>query len=144
MFEDAKCLCSRMYMDYKFGMEFQNKYPGKFMFVIYEDLLSDLNDKLNKLYEKLGMDTLGELKEINGEFKDVLSTYDVSKTKTASTRKDYEFWWRTKLSWSQVHTIDSYCGDIYKAIGYKSFKDHIQYSDSNSPSVEVLDSLKIL
>ena len=143
MTEDVQCLCSRMYADYKYGLEYQENYPGKFMFVVYEDLLSDLPKKLDQLYRKLGMDTLDELSNSSGEFQKLVGLHKTNKTENRTKRKDYEFWWRSSLTWATVQTIDRSCRDIYQAIGYKSFTNEKQFRNYAIPSVELKDGLKI-
>ena len=145
MTEDVKCLCSRMYADYKSGLEFLEKYPGKFMFVVYEDLLSDLPNKLNQLYKKLGINTLDQdqLSHISDEFQDVLRLHNTGKTGKGEKRKDYTFWWRSSLTWATVQMVDNYCKDVYQAIGYKSYDNEQRLRDYSIRSVEVKDYLKI-
>ena len=141
MANDVKCLCARMLEDYKSGLEFQKKFPGKFMFVVYEDLLSDLPNKLDRLYKKLGMKTLDQLTNISEEFKKLVGLHKANPTKTKS--KDYEFWWRSSLSLATVQTVDKNCRDIYTAIGYKSFNSEKHLRDLSINSVTVKDAMKL-
>ena len=143
MTDDVKCLCSRMYADYKSGLELQKKYPGKFIFVVYEDLLSDLPNKLDRLYKQLGMDTLNQLTNISDDFKKLVGFHNISKTGNGKKSKDYEFWWRSSLKWATVETVDKNCRDIYQAIGYKGFINEKQYRDFSVNSIEIKDTFKI-
>ena len=138
---DVKCLCARMLEDYKSGLEFQKKFPGKFMFVVYEDLLSHLPNKLDRLYKKLGMQTLDHLTNISEEFKKLVGLHKANPTKTKS--KDYEFWWRSNLTLATVQTVDKNCKDIYTAIGYKSFNSEKHLRDHSINSVTVKDAMKL-
>lgn len=92
--DDVKCLCSRMFLDYKYGLKFKEKYPEKVLFVIYEDLLEDLNNKLNRLYQKLGMATLQELNgRFSDEFRRILPSPEKNylKLETDGARINYAF-----------------------------------------------------
>ena len=144
--DDANCLCSRMLVDYTYGKKFQAKYPDRMLFVIYEDLLSDIHTKLDRLYDKLGISTLDKLKSTSGEFQEVLSkignSYS-SKPNKSKSRNDYEFWWRTNLSWHQIQIIDKHCEDIYRVIGYRAFQDRKEVTDMNVTSLNVRDILKL-
>ena len=137
MTADVKCLCTRMYADYMSGLEFQKKYPGKFMFVVYEDLLSDLPNKIDRLYKNLGMDTLNQLTNVSDEFNDLVGFHNTRKTGNGKKSKNYEFWWRSSLTWATVQTVDKNCRDIYQAIGYKRFYNEKQFRDKSIHSVKV-------
>lgn len=143
MFEDAKCLCSRMQSDYDHGMQLQTKHPRRFMFVIYEDLLENLPAKLNKLYEKIGMNSVDYLSDTNNKIQQIITKYNASEAGHLAKGKDYTFWWRSSLSWESVHKIDHICRDFYRYIGYKSFITKLQFSDPKIPSVQVLDKFKL-
>ena len=144
--DDANCLCSRMMVDYRYGKIFQTKFPGRMVFVIYEDLLSAMHIKLDILYDKLGMSTLDKLKMTSDEFQKVLSKFGnsySSKPKQPNSRNDYESWWRSNLSWQQIQIIDKQCEDIYNIIGYRAFNDRKEVMDMNVTSFSGKENLTL-
>ena len=143
--DDADCLCSQMMLDYEYGLAFQAKFPGRMLSLIYEDFMSDLHSKLDRLYEKLGMSTLDNLEMIINDLLKQISDAGMSyssKPKNLKAKKDTE-WWRSSLSWQQIQIIDKQCQDVYKVIGYRTFENQEELNDMNSSSFRIKEHLKL-
>ena len=141
--DDADCLCSRMIWDFEYGRRFQAKFPGRMVYLIYEDLMSDLRTKIDWLYDKLGMVTLDDLQMTNNELLRQITEYGMSyssEPKTLKTGKHSE-WWRSNLSWKQMLIIDRRCKDVYETIGYKTFKDPEELNNTSIPSFSFKEHL---
>ena len=140
---EAKCLCSRMYKDYMIGKELQAKYPGRFLFVIYEDLLTDVPQKLDRIFQSVGMDSIKQTSSRSEKYDALLPSYIKLKASGNTMPEDYMFKWRQSLKWDVIRQIDPYCSDIFKAIGYKAFHDEMQYKNKTVPSLQLVKTLKL-
>ncbi|KAL3862114.1 hypothetical protein ACJMK2_008106 [Sinanodonta woodiana] len=122
--------CSRMLNDYKNGLKLIKEYPGRFKFLIYEDLMDDRTNKAKKLYKFLGMNCSSEedalIKMLERATKTRHLPEDMSRF---SNIKTPAFAWRILLRWKTVQIADSVCLDAYKTLGYMAFPDESAYSN---------------
>lgn len=117
-------LCSRMKYDLLQGEKLKQKYPQRFTFVMFEDLLSDLKSKTEILYSYFGIDkhsTETKIKSLSGILQD---DHMVKKT-----QGDYTDWWRFQLDFKAAKIIDNICGDILYFFGYRQFSDESEYKN---------------
>ncbi|XP_053380011.1 carbohydrate sulfotransferase 1-like [Mercenaria mercenaria] len=115
---EARELCSRIKYDLIKGEKLKQKYPQRFAFVMYEDLKTDLNSKIEMLHSYFGIDksvVKSKLKNI----KDMLQMDH----KVNRTQGDYTNWWRFQLNLRTLNIIHSVCGNVLSCLGYRMFSD---------------------
>ena len=122
-----------MYKDYTIGKEFQAKYPGRFIFVIYEDLLTDVPKKYERIFKKVEIGTHQTFSR-SVTFNALQPSYIKLKASGNTMPDDYMFKWRHALKWDVIRQIDSYCSNIYKVIGYKAFRVENKHKPQTVPS----------
>ena len=132
-----------MYKDYTISKELQAKYPGRFLFVIYEDLLTDVPKKLDRIFQILGMDSIKQTSPRSEKYNTLLPPYIKLIASGNTMPEDYMFKWRQSLKWDVIRQIDPYCSDIYKVIGYKAFIDEMEYKNKTVPSHQLVKTLKL-
>ena len=113
---NAESLCKKMIYDYQEGQKLLKKYPARFRFVYYEDLLKDPLEKIKSVYRYLGM-SLNESKYSNVRSVLMHSHKKLRRERDTNTA----FWWRHKIKWDVVKKINNFCKHLYEALGYKAF-----------------------
>ncbi|XP_060578309.1 carbohydrate sulfotransferase 1-like [Ruditapes philippinarum] len=114
--EDATDLCNRMIHDFIAGIHLKQKYPQRFSFVMFEDLMDDKTKKSKILFEFFGL----EMRIDKDLFKAVpVPTDDYKFTRRKS--KNYADWWRLQLSVGALDIIDRSCINALECLGYKRF-----------------------
>ena len=91
------------------------------------------------------MDKIKYSNDTYGDYKKIISEYDRSHDQQNPIGKDYEFWWRQSLKWSDLkaHNIDDHCSQFYEAIGYQKFRNESEYKDFRVPSLHLVKQLRL-
>ena len=114
--QSAKALCDKMMIDFDQGVKLAEKFPDRFRFIHYEDLVLR-QDNVRKLYEFVGMKFDAE----------VLRHVYAIKTNEAERRDDVKekdrrmnnaLWWRTYMTFEVVKQMDTECSHVYSKLGY--------------------------
>lgn len=125
--QDIQITCKRIRYDIAAGHGLMNKYPGRVRFIQYEDFIDDIENKVKKLYDYLGMKYDSELEEF------INTTSHIQKdtfTKVPVGTLAY----RRTLQWEVVNFVDRSCKDVLETLGYKIFTSKQQLeSDEFSP-----------
>ena len=129
---NADDLCKRMSTDYHASMNLAAKYPGRVKMIFYEDLKTDTDVKVQKLYLFLGMhynaskvDALNDNK-VMAPSKDSMGIADVRK-------KDNAHWWRLKMPFEQYTRFYLTCRGILRVfnITYLTSEKQLRDTDLN-------------
>lgn len=128
--DNARSLCKKMLYDFRKGKELLEIYPDRFKFIIYEDVTTSTFEKVQSLYRYLGM-------SLNESRYTKVKTMPVFQSKNASDRKNNTaYWWRMSLDWDNVQKIDRVCEDVYKELGYRTFKNIDEYKNMSYVSFD--------
>ena len=131
--ENAKSLCNKMLYDFRAGQKVQKLFPDRFRFIYYEDFSVDILNKTKILYDYLGMN-------VNEKYYTEIMNLPVFKNATADDserKKNSAFWWRTTLKWDIVNKMEDICKDVYKELGFRSFKNIQDYKDLSIHSLVI-------
>ncbi|XP_052795311.1 carbohydrate sulfotransferase 4-like [Mya arenaria] len=133
----AKGLCDKMLKDYFSGVKLMKQYPGRVMFLYYEDLLEHLHVRLKELYSLLNI-------EYNATLVDHLAEINVNLApaeKGISFRSDRQgnnsIWWRKYMTWDDVASVEAVCGTAMRYLGYTSFDSVTQLRDLTVSSYRI-------
>ena len=130
----AEALCNKMNHDYQEGKRLSVEYPGRFRFLYYEDLNDNPSNKVRAIYRYLGM-SLNETKF--STFKTIMALHGGKGKVLTERERNTAFWWRKKLKWDIVKTMDTLCKDVYDALGYIPFKTKDQMQNLTFQSVNI-------
>ncbi|XP_045201855.2 carbohydrate sulfotransferase 1-like [Mercenaria mercenaria] len=118
---DATDLCNRIIHDLRAGIRLKQKYPKRFAFVMFEDLLENQKLKSEILFRFYGL----ERNNYNDLDRPFLVPEEVHVFKNRkSINKEYENyanWWRLELSVKAMVVIDRACINAVDFLGYKRF-----------------------
>ena len=116
---NAKALCSKMITDLREGEKLMRRFPERFRFIHYEDLVLN-SDSIRKLYDYVGMtfhtDNLDNVYEIK-----INTAQRHSEKKERARRRNNALWWRTYLSYDNIRQIDAICYSVIVKLGYSIF-----------------------
>lgn len=136
---DAEALCDKMLYDFREGKKLLEKYPDRFKFLFYEDINEEPFKKVKAIYRFVGM-SLDEKR-----FPKVMSikVFDPEK-QTTERKNNTAYWWRMTLDWQIVQRMEDVCSDVYKEMGYTSFKSfdelrNLSISSANLAKKYLLD-----
>ncbi|KAL4227616.1 hypothetical protein ACF0H5_013057 [Mactra antiquata] len=122
---NAAILCKKMEYDYQEGLILLKKYPDRVKFVFYEDIKSDVQGKIEKLYEYVGMDldhsvvkTYNKVKTNKGNS----NTPTMAKTRTS----DNAHWWRSHMTFLRYQQTRDKCRTMMALFNLTDFKDRNQ------------------
>ncbi|XP_045172848.2 carbohydrate sulfotransferase 1-like isoform X2 [Mercenaria mercenaria] len=121
---DAKDLCLRMKYDLKVGTVLKQKFPGRFAFVMFEDLQTDMKSKTGILYSYFGIDKSTVESKLANMTGILQNEHLVNRT-----WGDYTNWWRHQLSFGAIKAIDSVCKNVSDTLGYTIFSSESQLKD---------------
>lgn len=132
-----KNLCDKMLSDSNEAMMLKDDFPGRVIFLYYEDLINNLPVKLKQLYDKLNLTF--NMKDMNefGDIKINLSPPEKGSNFTRDRKHSNAVWWRKYMPMEQIKRVDEKCYDVYKILGYKTLtEEHIRdlaYSNYEIP-----------
>lgn len=114
--DDATDLCNRMIHDYTAGIRLKLKYPDRFSFVMFEDLMENQKLKSEILFDFYGL----EMRNYNNSYmtKHVPKEEYIFKSRNS---KNYADWWRLQISLGALEVIDKSCINALELIGFKRF-----------------------
>ena len=133
---NAAVLCNKMMLDYEGGIRLAKKYPGRVKMVFYEDIKSNVTEKMNKLYDYIGMERNNE--EVN-QWNTVVTNN--AKSKVSQTRVlDNAHWWRNHMSFVLYQGVRDKCIPLMTVFNMTNFNDsqelvEFNISEMNLPSV---------
>lgn len=129
---DVTITCERMRDDLEAGKMLMKRFPGRFMFLQYEDVLQNSGDKVMNIYRSLRMNH-------SSNYEKFIQTVSDIKIDKFTTGKIGSLPYRNMLSWEQVRLADQICEDVLKDLGYGTYpsKEHLT-NDSFSPFVSPL------
>ncbi|KAL4221695.1 Carbohydrate (keratan sulfate Gal-6) sulfotransferase 1 [Mactra antiquata] len=129
---NAQGLCDRMLSDFREGQKLLQKYPDRFKFLFYEDMVDEPFEKVKAIYRFVGMDLDEKLYPTVKELPVFTADKDQSERE-----KNSAFWWRKSLEWDVVKGMDTLCKDVYKELGYKSIQSFNDFRNLSISSVDL-------
>lgn len=114
---NARCLCMRMKKDYEAGLHLMKLFPDRFKFLLYEDIVDNLEEKADMMYNLLGLRTIQEIGL--DTFKDIASFGIASDHKLRDNSTDFTSWWRRIIDLDIVAEVDKHCVEVYALLGYR-------------------------
>ncbi|KAL7640429.1 UNVERIFIED_CONTAM: hypothetical protein RMT77_008704 [Armadillidium vulgare] len=132
---DPRKLCSDMEDDLKAYTELSKLFPGRLIFLRYEDLCMDPNGILEQIFHSIKLDYHPKIKyyidtHTTRENWPPGGTYRISKKKVLD--------WTTQINRKQLHQIQNACFTVMEKLGYK-----LIYTLSNNSINDVLEDLKL-
>lgn len=139
---NAATLCKKMELDYQGAMRLKEKYPGKVKLVFYEDIKTDVNEKMEKLYEFIGMEyTAAEVDKLNRVKTNIGKKNTPNMLKNRS--KDNAHWWRTQMSYQRYKSTYERCRSLMKTFNLTYFADRNHLMKLNIPDMTLPEHLVI-
>ena len=112
--KEAEILCDRMFKNVKLAARLESLYPGSFKTIFYEDLATNSNHTLYKIYEFIDQPVSQNvelwLKENTKSKKSYLQTSRVSSNIAKR--------WMDKLTYKNVMEINKHCHQLFKELGF--------------------------
>lgn len=138
---NAKTLCKKMLIDYESATALKDKYPDRVKIVFYEDIKSDVYNKLKTLYDFIGM----EYSESDVEKLDTVKTNTGKLEKGAKKTRseDNAHWWRSQLTYEQYRDFYNNCEDVAKLFNITYFSDSKHMLNMNVPDMTLPKHLVI-
>ncbi|XP_045215422.2 carbohydrate sulfotransferase 1-like [Mercenaria mercenaria] len=139
---NAAVLCKKMQLDYEGGIRLAAKYPGRVKLVFYEDIKSNVIEKMNKLYEYIGMESDDdEVKKLNKvkTNKGKSNTPSMSRTRVS----DNAHWWRGHMSFLKYQGVRDKCKQLMTTFNLTNFKDRQELLKLDIPEMNIPTGLRI-
>lgn len=131
-----------MEYDYEEGMKLKQKYPNQVKFVFYEDIKSDVDGKMEKLYEYLGMDSKNSAVKMYNKVKTNKGNSNTpSMTKTRVS--DNAHWWRSHMTFVRYQQVREKCRKIMTFFNLTDFKDRNELLNMKIPEMKLPQHLTI-
>ena len=139
---NAAVLCKKMLLDYEGGIRLAKKYPGRVKMVFYEDIKSNVTEKMNVLYDYIGMERND--KEVN-QWNKVKPNKGKSNTPVMSRTRvlDNAHWWRNHMSFLRYQGVRDKCTHLMKIFNLTNFKDRQELIKLNIPEINLPSELRI-
>lgn len=136
-------MCYEMADDLVWFDILNRKFPGKFVSVRFEDLALDPYFRGEQLYNEIGIDWTPDVikfikthMEVNIDTKLTKHPYS-----TYRNSQSVPFAWLTKLTWSQIDTIQHECDDVMQKLGYKKITREFYESTADFNSSDVIANI---
>ena len=131
---NAVTLCKKMMIDYDGAKRLKEKYPDRVKLVFYEDIKSNVNEKIKKLYEFIGMEFIqSEVDRLN---KVTPNQSRVRSPNIQNTRtKNNAHWWRTHMTYQRYKSTYDKCKHLAKDFNITYFSDRNHLLKLNIPDM---------
>ncbi|XP_035825707.1 carbohydrate sulfotransferase 1 [Aplysia californica] len=130
-------LCQRVWNDLHASMSMPAKYKGRVLTMRYEDLAENLQAMTTTMYRFLGLElSQSVLKFLSSTSQREIIAANGRPEVSSTKRKDpfkTAYKWRKELPFDVVKDIDHHCRDIYRALGYKTFKSETDLRNLQIP-----------
>ncbi|XP_060563548.1 uncharacterized protein LOC132722941 [Ruditapes philippinarum] len=139
---NAAVLCKKMMLDYEGGVRLAKKYPGRVKMIFYEEIKSNVTQKMNKLYEYIGMEPDShEVKQLNK----VKTNKAKSNTPAMSRTRvlDNAHWWRSHMSFLRYQGVRDKCKQLMPIFNLTNFKDRQELNKLNIPDMNLPSEFRI-
>jgi hypothetical protein len=131
-----------MMLDYEGGVRLAKKYPGRVKMIFYEEIKSNVTQKMNKLYEYIGMEPDShEVKQLNK----VKTNKAKSNTPAMSRTRvlDNAHWWRSHMSFLRYQGVRDKCKQLMPIFNLTNFKDRQELNKLNIPDMNLPSEFRI-
>ena len=130
----GESLCIKMELDYIGAKELMKKYPDRVKMIWYEDLKSDVSDKVARLYDYVGMEQRPEeARALNvvklNEAKD--NTKELDKLRESDNTR----WWRKTIDFRLYSMMFQKCGAVVKLFNMTNFRSEAELRDLSIPEM---------
>ena len=126
---NADGLCKRMVYDLNKGLKLRRKYPKRFTFLLFEDINSDVQNRVQNLYSYLGMTKPG----VKDRY---FNLSDIGKHEHTVVKKmnDFSSWWRTHLTFSAAKAVEQECKEVFRLFHFMKFSTERSMRNLKAPS----------
>ncbi|KAL4218807.1 Carbohydrate sulfotransferase 1 [Mactra antiquata] len=115
---NAKALCTRLKDDLIAGVKLKQKYPDRFAFVLFEDLLDDLKTNAVILYSYFNIK--GD--NLEGIVKTLMNEESDTEHSIRRLYHSYTDWWRFNRNLRITKITEDVCKNVMKLLGYESYE----------------------
>lgn len=139
---NAVTLCKKMALDYDGAMALKKKYPDRVKIVFYEDIKSNVDEKIQSLYQFIGMEYSNDaVQKLNKVKPNAAKSNTPQMQKTRS--QDNAHWWRTHISYLRYKTSYDKCRTVAKLFNITYFADRYQLMKLSLPDMTLPEHLII-
>ena len=119
--QSAKALCDKMMIDFDEGLKLAERFPDRFRFLHYEDIVLR-EESIRNIYNYVGIKFDSEiLRRVFAIKPNAPERKDGPKEKDRKTNN--ALWWRTYMNIEVVQQVDKECGHLYPKLGYPVIND---------------------
>ena len=139
---NSRTLCDKMSFDYEGGLRLMEKFPDRFRFIVYEDIKSNIESAIKKLYDFVGMNfNAVQFQQFNRVKTNDPINRNPLMSRTRST--DNAKWWRSYLSFNKYTSIEGMCTAVVKKLNLTTFESRQAMLNMSVPSMTLPSLLKV-
>ncbi|XP_052282006.1 carbohydrate sulfotransferase 4-like isoform X2 [Dreissena polymorpha] len=139
---NADILCNKMKDDFQGVRTLKDTFPNRVKMIFYEDLKTDIETKVRKLFDFVGMhfDRNAPKQLINVKINDANSNItDMNKNRI----KDNARWWRSYMSFRLYEQVLEKCTEVVRLLNITTFKNRAEMFQTNIPDLKLSEEMSI-
>ena len=136
---NAQFMCDRMLYDFREGLKLKRKFPDRFAFVFFEDIMENLKPKAKMLYSYCGINP--ELLETALE--NIHIPLEGVALVNNKSKREFSSWWRSRMDINVIRVVDSVCSKVYEPLGYIKLIDPGELRNSSIQSYNIKEEFRI-